>query len=133
MKPAYDILFFFQAEDGIRDGHVTGVQTCALPILGIEPKPVMIGATTTTRPHPAARSALVADRMPPSTQRRPLMVTGGQTPGTAQLAPTASTRDTPLSRSNARNSPDPASTAVISSRRSGQSRTGRRDSITARR
>src|SRR5690625_7173553 len=26
------IYFFFQAEDGIRDGHVTGVQTCALPI-----------------------------------------------------------------------------------------------------
>src|SRR5207253_6544707 len=26
------IVFFFQAEDGIRDGHVTGVQTCALPI-----------------------------------------------------------------------------------------------------
>src|SRR6266508_6691804 len=26
--------FFFQAEDGIRDGHVTGVQTCALPIWG---------------------------------------------------------------------------------------------------
>src|SRR6266702_1680645 len=25
-------LCFFQAEDGIRDGHVTGVQTCALPI-----------------------------------------------------------------------------------------------------
>src|SRR5437660_4307440 len=24
--------FFFQAKDGIRDGHVTGVQTCALPI-----------------------------------------------------------------------------------------------------
>src|SRR5690625_7797769 len=24
--------FFFQEEDGIRDGHVTGVQTCALPI-----------------------------------------------------------------------------------------------------
>src|SRR5690625_4470392 len=24
--------FFFQAEDGIRDSHVTGVQTCALPI-----------------------------------------------------------------------------------------------------
>src|SRR5690625_7021283 len=36
---AYDVnshiflyCFFFQAEDGIRDGHVTGVQTCALPI-----------------------------------------------------------------------------------------------------
>src|SRR5690606_26256994 len=27
------VIFFFQAEDGIRDFHVTGVQTCALPIL----------------------------------------------------------------------------------------------------
>src|SRR5207249_8683501 len=26
------LLFFFQAEDGIRDRNVTGVQTCALPI-----------------------------------------------------------------------------------------------------
>src|SRR5690606_23333478 len=26
------LVFFFQAEDGIRDFHVTGVQTCALPI-----------------------------------------------------------------------------------------------------
>src|SRR5690606_39825218 len=25
-------VFYFQAEDGIRDFHVTGVQTCALPI-----------------------------------------------------------------------------------------------------
>src|SRR5439155_17610281 len=31
MRPT-TLLFFFQAEDGIRDGHVTGVQTCALPI-----------------------------------------------------------------------------------------------------
>src|SRR5207244_6468096 len=27
-------VFFFQAEDGIRDDLVTGVQTCALPISG---------------------------------------------------------------------------------------------------
>src|SRR5260370_20907274 len=27
--------FFFQAEDGIRDSSVTGVQTCALPIFAI--------------------------------------------------------------------------------------------------
>src|SRR6266513_5634470 len=27
-------IFFFQAEDGIRDRNVTGVQTCALPISG---------------------------------------------------------------------------------------------------
>src|SRR5207302_7009824 len=31
--------FFFQAEDGIRGFHVTGVQTCALPIcLGVDGK-----------------------------------------------------------------------------------------------
>src|SRR5437870_5901553 len=35
-------LFFFQAEDGIRDGHVTGVQKCALPIW-----PVMLGSLVT--------------------------------------------------------------------------------------
>src|SRR5207248_6166171 len=28
--------FFFQAEDGIRDRTVTGVQTCALPIFNVE-------------------------------------------------------------------------------------------------
>src|SRR5699024_11576728 len=31
----YFFFFFFQAEDGIRDRNVTGVQTCALPILKI--------------------------------------------------------------------------------------------------
>src|SRR5262249_60111307 len=31
-QPHY-VVFFFQAEDGIRDWSVTGVQTCALPIL----------------------------------------------------------------------------------------------------
>src|SRR6266496_4486816 len=30
----YGLSFFFQAEDGIRDLYVTGVQTCALPISG---------------------------------------------------------------------------------------------------
>src|SRR5205807_3930373 len=30
--PGPFVLFFFQAEDGIRDYKVTGVQTCALPI-----------------------------------------------------------------------------------------------------
>src|SRR5205807_3532062 len=29
------MFFFFQAEDGIRDYKVTGVQTCALPILDV--------------------------------------------------------------------------------------------------
>src|SRR5256885_6844635 len=30
----WPVVFFFQAEDGIRDYKVTGVQTCALPIFG---------------------------------------------------------------------------------------------------
>src|SRR2546421_8946921 len=32
-RPSFVSFFFFQAEDGIRDLIVTGVQTCALPIL----------------------------------------------------------------------------------------------------
>src|SRR6267378_3519446 len=32
LRNTVDIFFFFQAEDGIRDLYVTGVQTCALPI-----------------------------------------------------------------------------------------------------
>src|SRR5690625_5805929 len=36
--------FFFQAEDGIRDGHVTGVQTCALPISAREHIPIYLAA-----------------------------------------------------------------------------------------
>src|SRR5438309_8079850 len=32
MSELNSFFFFFQAEDGIRDGTVTGVQTCALPI-----------------------------------------------------------------------------------------------------
>src|SRR5690625_8027317 len=32
MSMCIAVIFFFQAEDGIRDVHVTGVQTCALPI-----------------------------------------------------------------------------------------------------
>src|SRR5947207_14584751 len=59
-------LFFFQAEDGIRDHCVTGVQTCALPLSGaprrrlrantwwpsISPAPIR----TTTAPPRRARS-----------------------------------------------------------------------------
>src|SRR2546430_16818615 len=45
--------FFFQAEDGIRDLTVTGVQTCALPILIrplIRPRGVLPFARWATRP-----------------------------------------------------------------------------------
>src|SRR5207237_4885591 len=49
-------LFFLQAEDGIRDSSVTGVQTCALPISA--------SRTARARTHPA-------DRQPPSRSTPP--------------------------------------------------------------
>src|SRR5260370_23131730 len=45
-----EYIFFFQAEDGIRDSSVTGVQTCALPI--------SYGTTSANR-YPAARRRTV--------------------------------------------------------------------------
>src|SRR2546430_3449851 len=61
------VFFFFQAEDGIRDLTVTGVQTCALPIAlpggmltsspvrGLRPMPVLRGFTLKT---PKRRSSM---------------------------------------------------------------------------
>src|SRR5699024_12045404 len=42
-----NLVFFFQAEDGIRDRNVTGVQTCALPIWADHP-----GAVGWSQPAP---------------------------------------------------------------------------------
>src|SRR3712207_7214485 len=44
-----NFFFFFQAEDGIRDIGVTGVQTCALPICGVCSRPGM---------HPSRQNSL---------------------------------------------------------------------------
>src|SRR6266568_8240988 len=58
----YDIFFFFffQAEDGIRDGTVTGVQTCALPISELSVRKVA--------PLPVRTSTVVADELPPAAE-----------------------------------------------------------------
>src|SRR5438552_19079439 len=42
------LFFFFQAEDGIRDDLVTGVQTCALPIVSISSRNDVEPATAQT-------------------------------------------------------------------------------------
>src|SRR5207249_5885118 len=61
--------FFFQAEDGIRDRNVTGVQTCALPICSICATGLR-GPDDTDGPgadrhwHPANRSASRSDGRP---------------------------------------------------------------------
>src|SRR6266581_806818 len=47
-------VFFFQAEDGIRDGRVTGVKTCALPICAAGRD----GATGATRRGAAGGAAM---------------------------------------------------------------------------
>src|SRR5699024_11482713 len=51
-------IFFFQAEDGIRDRNVTGVQTCALPI-SIAPKnsPAVESSKENSPPPPSSASA----------------------------------------------------------------------------
>src|SRR3989440_8084752 len=54
------VFFFFQAEDGIRDLIVTGVQTCALPILGYVSDPELLDKARS-----AARRALALDSQIP--------------------------------------------------------------------
>src|SRR5687767_16019089 len=57
-----DFFFFFQAEDGIRDKLVTGVQTCALPIL----KPAALRSNRPPKPP-----------SPPMTPRRSVLRANG--------------------------------------------------------
>src|SRR5689334_24356769 len=65
--------FFFQAEDGIRDGTVTGVQTCALPIWlsscsdGSAPAPAPHPKPASDNTQPGASSA--APAMTPAWQQ----------------------------------------------------------------
>src|SRR5205807_6908852 len=59
------IYIFFQAEDGIRDYKVTGVQTCALPILNC------------SRVSPSTRTMLWSAR---TTSTRPRCVTAMRSP-----------------------------------------------------
>src|SRR6266508_2436885 len=52
----FSVCFFFQAEDGIRDGHVTGVQTCALPISKPNEILIKVAAAGVNRPDVLQRS-----------------------------------------------------------------------------
>src|SRR5689334_24791813 len=57
------VIFFFQAEDGIRDGTVTGVQTCALAIFAAAPALAADNppAPATDNPAPAATDQMKTD------------------------------------------------------------------------
>src|SRR5438309_12112729 len=67
--------FFFQAEDGIRDGTVTGVQTCALPIYPAIHRGHIVGRVQEDR-----RGVLVQrlDRPAPHALRRVAARRGGR-------------------------------------------------------
>src|SRR6266481_3369584 len=57
-------VFFFQAEDVIRDGTVTGVQTCALPISSPASRRAGSGGTTTDSPVASTAAPGVASGSP---------------------------------------------------------------------
>src|SRR2546430_1301339 len=59
--------FFFQAEDGIRDLTVTGVQTCALPIY-LPPPPPMKDYPPTPKSSQFAKSVKSPQRIQPSSE-----------------------------------------------------------------
>src|SRR5204862_2577593 len=70
--------FFFQAEDGIRDLYVTGVQTCALPILksapGAPASHWFMNSNTSWTARPFRRSKLAGQQvvgLPGGPQRTP--------------------------------------------------------------
>src|SRR5256885_3583780 len=74
--------FFFQAEDGIRDYKVTGVQTCALPIWLTWAPPTKTSCTTGVKPFPVN----VSDTVPagqPGSVKLPLPSVNVCTPGNA--------------------------------------------------
>src|SRR5699024_11319916 len=56
--------FFFQAEDGIRDRNVTGVQTCALPIYENIKACALTSLTYTTVDRLSAGTASASSRKP---------------------------------------------------------------------
>src|SRR5690349_13940156 len=62
------LFFFFQAEDGIRDLYVTGVQTCALPIWARSSVASTRSSSPTGTPRPTRRWRARSNR---STRRSP--------------------------------------------------------------
>src|SRR5437870_10922492 len=75
--------FFFQAEDGIRDGHVTGVQTCALPI-SVQVKVKILKPDEFLRPEMNASVAFIAEEKP---------VAGGSAASHAIVVPASAVRN----------------------------------------
>src|SRR5260370_19407798 len=84
--------FFFQAEDGIRDSSVTGVQTCALPIYRrqvrrLDPVEREQGGQGHEHRQPEAGGAVIVDAVAdPVTGRRETRIADGPPPALADVA-----------------------------------------------
>src|SRR5260370_32145084 len=75
------LCFFFKAEDGIRDSSVTGVQTCALPILihfNLE-NPEWVLPDRTTIPHNVAFFQNLRNLLPDICHKHGMLAIGGMT------------------------------------------------------
>src|SRR2546430_3127516 len=93
------VFFFFQAEDGIRDLTVTGVQTCALPIWGQRPSSTRISRGTAPRAAPTcgARRRWPAPPPSPSSPRAawaPWTISASSPPSRASMASSSGARST---------------------------------------
>src|SRR5699024_6526137 len=64
------VIFFFQAEDGIRDRNVTGVQTCALPISDKPEKTEISAARTAPADDNRPETTTSQKNVPPYAQLR---------------------------------------------------------------
>src|SRR5690606_40352981 len=118
------LLFFFQAEDGIRDFHVTGVQTCALPICARQfPRtpfsrpvthPASWGRTRPTRQRPRRNPRVLACRSCPTT-----FTACSPSPAAARWSPAAAPASaTPSPRRSA--APEPRSSSSPAARKLGR-------------
>src|SRR5207249_6495339 len=74
IKSDYALFFFFQAEDGIRDRNVTGVQTCALPISFVFAATPQVPIQTCKLAGPAVEAHWSGAIPPASTAEAPLRV-----------------------------------------------------------
>src|SRR5437763_43997 len=92
--PVFIFFFFFQAEDGIRDTSVTGVQTCALPISPRSPLPVT-SSTASETSGARGSAALRAVRTVGSSNGRTVSC-GWSTGGAGTTVPRCSSTSTAL-------------------------------------
>src|SRR6185295_2590581 len=96
--------FFFQAEDGIRDIGVTGVQTCAIPLLHNHPRCLPQAARRRGWRAGAGRCRLVsgttsrARRRERCVRRRPRGASRSRSPSSTTARSTSKRRRSPASR-----------------------------------